>query len=403
MIEGLIGLIVDTEPVVRPGSSDMTNQPTIAQRSRSRFSSLLLAVAVALATLPFVAIAPAGASGSADESVDRLYCAYFLRAPDAGGSAYWNDRRSAGLRLDLMAEFFAGSEEFRSTYGDQVSNGDFIRLIYRNLFDRLPDDAGFAFWVDALDGGMPRGRVMIHFSESEEYRDRFGAQGCGTADDGGGEPEIRTDKILVLRARSGQGGGPESNLVRATTWSWNTTTGRLTARAAFGFGAAGESITAWSRLESGFKPYRPNASLSVDTSWNGRVSAFSGVDSHSNVAIVVRLRERDTQRVVWEEVLLNDGVGAGYQGIAAFQIEGSANNTFPLPVLDTSVIYRAEVELRCTTQIGLSLGTTVCDMRPELLVAGSGLDYGLTLNSWSVEYDQGVCPPEVKRDGCVYP
>ena len=212
---------------------------------------------------------------------------------------------------------------------------------------------------------------------------------------------ITTDKIHELRARDGGGSSPDDTLVRNSWWSWNTDTGRLKARATFGFGALGETMTARAYLESGFKPHRSSASFIVDLGWNGRVSGFNSVESYSSARVIARIRERETGRVVFEQDLLNDGVGAGYQGITAAQLTGSANRTFPLPTLDTSVIYVAEVELQCSTRVGASLGVTLCDMAPELLTANTNLDYGVTLNYWAIEYDRGICPPGVERDGCI--
>lgn len=370
----------------------------------NHIAALVSAIAVMATALVAMASTPAAAETETEAGVYRLYCAYFLRDPDAGGFEYWVDLREDGYELELVAENFALSTEFRNTYGKQVSTEDFVNLIYSNLFDRAPDDGGFEYWVDLIDNGLARGRVMTYFSESQEYKNRLAAVGCdqGGAAGGGGGEVINTDKIHVLRARSGAGEAASGTAVRNASYSWNKTTGRLTARTVFGFGAVGEQITAWAKLESGFKPHRPIASLSVDVDWNGRLSAFNSIDSHTNAEVIIRVRERDSGRVVWEQSLLDDGVGAGYQGITALQVAGTANRTFELPTLDTAVIYRAEVELRCTANVAVSLGVTLCDMAPGLFDQNSNLDYGITLNSWSLEYDKGICPPEVQRDGCVY-
>ncbi len=368
----------------------------------NRLAALVSAIAVMAVTLS-MAPTPVAAQTETEAGVFRLYCAYFLRQPDAGGFQYWLSLREEGLPLEAVAENFALSTEFRNTYGKQVSTADFVTLIYSNLFERAPDADGFQYWIGIIDDGLARGRVMTYFSESQEYKTRIETVGCegGGAGGGGGEL-INTDKIHVLRARSGTGGSSSDTLVRAAFSSWNPTTGRLTARTVFGFGAVAEQINAWAKLESGLKPHRPTASLSINVDWNGRLSAFNSIDSHANAEVVVRVRERDSGRVVWEQSLLEDGVGAGYQGITALQVDGEANRTFQLPTLDTAVIYRAEVELRCTANVTVSLGTTVCDMSPGLLVAGSNPDYGVTLISWSLEYDKGLCPPELQRDGCIY-
>ena len=102
----------------------------------------------------------------------RLYRAFFKRAPDHSGLDYWVGKRTTGTTtLNDIAAKFAGSSEFKTKYGT-VSNPQFLDLIYDNLFDRSPDPSGKAYWTKKLNEGMSRGKVMVQFSESEEYRNR---------------------------------------------------------------------------------------------------------------------------------------------------------------------------------------------------------------------------------------
>ena len=102
--------------------------------------------------------------------LDRLYSAYFLREPDLSGFAYWADRFRSGQSLVSISQAFTGSAEFTSTYG-QLTNGDFVRLVYRNVMQREGDGAGVAYWTDILDRRVRgRGSVMALFSESAEYK-----------------------------------------------------------------------------------------------------------------------------------------------------------------------------------------------------------------------------------------
>lgn len=108
-----------------------------------------------------------GAAGAAY----RLYQAAFDRTPDQQGLGYWIDELDAG-RGDLawMANNFIISQEFKDTYGtpSSVSNEAFLQLIYNNVLDRTPDGAGFDYWIDELNGGFARERVLASFSESAE-------------------------------------------------------------------------------------------------------------------------------------------------------------------------------------------------------------------------------------------
>ena len=103
--------------------------------------------------------------------VARLYWAYFDRIPDTEGLLHWIDETAdQGATLDTVSQAFAGSPEFRSTYGS-LSDGGFVQLVYRNVLDRAPDADGEAYWTNRLAaGGSTRGQVMTGFSESPEYR-----------------------------------------------------------------------------------------------------------------------------------------------------------------------------------------------------------------------------------------
>jgi len=110
---------------------------------------------------------PNGPAGT----VYRLYRAYFLREPDAGGFEFWLSRYRSGQSLTSIADAFSTSQEFRSTYG-AVGDRDFVALVYDNVLDRAPDLTGLQYWLGQLLGGMSRGRLMIGFSDSAEFRAR---------------------------------------------------------------------------------------------------------------------------------------------------------------------------------------------------------------------------------------
>lgn len=110
---------------------------------------------------------PDGPAGT----VYRLYRAYFLREPDRSGFDYWLGRYRAGQSLTSIADAFSTSAEFRGAYGT-VGDRSFVELVYANVLDRDPDLSGFQYWVGQLLGGLTRGRLMINFSDSAEFRAR---------------------------------------------------------------------------------------------------------------------------------------------------------------------------------------------------------------------------------------
>lgn len=102
------------------------------------------------------------------DSIVRLYTAYFLRSPDASGLLHWSTAYATGGSLARISDFFAASSEFKNRYGS-LSNAQFINLIYDNVFYRVADGPGAAYWTSVLDGGRSRGTVMMGFSESPEF------------------------------------------------------------------------------------------------------------------------------------------------------------------------------------------------------------------------------------------
>ncbi len=135
------------------------------------------AMIAALMLLAVPAAGSAGATGRAStattaqkHSVYRLYRAYFLRAPDSSGAAYWEQRyASNSMSLPAISEFFSRSTEFKNRYGS-LDDAGFVNLVYRNVLGRAPDSAGLAYWTGLLRGRQPRGAVMVGFSESPEFQ-----------------------------------------------------------------------------------------------------------------------------------------------------------------------------------------------------------------------------------------
>ena len=62
------------------------------------------------------------------------------------------------------------SEEFATQYGDPTTLSDlaFLTLLYENVLDRVPDQAGFDFWSNQQDAGLSRAEMLQYFSESTE-------------------------------------------------------------------------------------------------------------------------------------------------------------------------------------------------------------------------------------------
>ena len=88
------------------------------------------------------------------ESVVEMYIAYFNRAPDAVGLAFWGTAFASGMSLEEIATEFATQPETLATYPEDMSNLRFVAEVYENVLGRAPDIDGLLFWSEQLDEGV---------------------------------------------------------------------------------------------------------------------------------------------------------------------------------------------------------------------------------------------------------
>ena len=125
---------------------------------RVEFSDAVLATQAGPDVLP---------TGSAGQAI-RLYRAALDRMPDASGLTYQTQALESGTSLRDMASQFMASAEFNTRFG-QPGNAEFVRSLYRNVFDRDPDAQGLAFHLGHLESGAAaRADLLVAFSESPE-------------------------------------------------------------------------------------------------------------------------------------------------------------------------------------------------------------------------------------------
>ena len=107
--------------------------------------------------------------------VVRLYEAALNRLPDQGGLNYWIDALQDGLSINVLARAFVESAEFQSRFGGATaSNGAFVDQLYLNVLDRAGDAGGRAYWVDMMDKGvLSRAEVLVAgFSDGPENKEK---------------------------------------------------------------------------------------------------------------------------------------------------------------------------------------------------------------------------------------
>ncbi len=94
------------------------------------------------------------------QTLIELYIAFFNRVPDADGLDYWMRQMSAGQTIAQIADNFyqAGilTSEFTG-YTKEMSNADFIRIIYKNVLGRTattaPSDVEINYWANDIQSG----------------------------------------------------------------------------------------------------------------------------------------------------------------------------------------------------------------------------------------------------------
>lgn len=112
---------------------------------------------------------------SHQEEFTRFYSALFGRDPDEAGLAYWvNDLVSptlggGGNTIQGAAQAFTESAEFQTMYGANVSNDQFVNLLYQNILHRAADQAGFDYWSNEINQSGNRGGMIVSFANSTEY------------------------------------------------------------------------------------------------------------------------------------------------------------------------------------------------------------------------------------------
>lgn len=109
---------------------------------------------------------------NSDESfaAASLYEVIFGRTADAAGHAYFTGQDNG--QLIGSANDMLRSEEFTKKFGpvDQMSNADFLNVIYRSAFSREADADGLDYWLSKLAGGMTKGEVALSFACSSEIQ-----------------------------------------------------------------------------------------------------------------------------------------------------------------------------------------------------------------------------------------
>ena len=100
--------------------------------------------------------------------VERCYATVLGRKADQGGLNYWTGLVLNGtLTPEQVAERIVFSVESR---GYNVSNQDFVKMLYATYMGRTEDTVGFNYWAKLLSSGTSREAVASAFGRSTEFK-----------------------------------------------------------------------------------------------------------------------------------------------------------------------------------------------------------------------------------------
>lgn len=106
-------------------------------------------------------------AGSVEAFVSRFYETCLSRQPDETGLAKFSSDLKSGIKTgaDITKEII-NSNEFKSR---NLSNQDYLIVLYKAFFNRDPDEQGFTIWLDRLNKGSSRNYVLSGFVNSTEF------------------------------------------------------------------------------------------------------------------------------------------------------------------------------------------------------------------------------------------
>lgn len=100
--------------------------------------------------------------------VSRLYTKALGRKYETAGLNDWCGRILGGAWSvdDVATTGFFNSREF---YNRNLSDSEYVKVLYRTFFDREYDQDGYDYWMEKLAGGTGRNEVLKGFSGSREF------------------------------------------------------------------------------------------------------------------------------------------------------------------------------------------------------------------------------------------
>ena len=131
--------------------------------------------------------------------IDRLYDKVLGRAADQGGKDYWkNQVMKEGKTGADIAKGFLYSPEFLNK---EMSDGDFLEILYNVFFDRASDAGGKDYWLGKMAGGMSKQDVIMGFINSTEWANVCLKYGIPSGGNGVPNKSVEPNEQVIAFAR----------------------------------------------------------------------------------------------------------------------------------------------------------------------------------------------------------
>lgn len=99
--------------------------------------------------------------------VNRMYIVALNRPADSNGATYWTEQILTGTKdVAAVAKGFVLSAEMERR---NLSDSQFVDMLYKTFFDRAADANGKAYWMNLLANGVSRAYVFRGFCHSQEF------------------------------------------------------------------------------------------------------------------------------------------------------------------------------------------------------------------------------------------
>lgn len=118
-------------------------------------------------TMENVQASATGDAAQLADFVERLYTVALNRPSDAIGKAAWIASLQNGTKTGADTVWgVVLSDEFKDR---NLSDNDFVEVLYKTLFDRSSDSIGKENWLNQLNNGASRETIFNGFVGSDEF------------------------------------------------------------------------------------------------------------------------------------------------------------------------------------------------------------------------------------------